>query len=108
MAEALRCEELNSEEGSARADHARAAHDHAGLRAHAGGHITAKGRMLPRRKARGFICVGSIGRRGIGHIGELDIAKQSVAISASRQVRMCQRTTRSRFQTSYDQNTGQT
>jgi hypothetical protein len=49
--------------------------DEAGLRAHAGGHIAAKGRMLPCRKARGFICVEIIRRRGIGHIGELDIAE---------------------------------
>ena len=49
--------------------------DYAGTSAHAGGPIAAKGRMFPCRKARGFICVESIGRRGIGHIGKLDIAK---------------------------------
>ena len=48
--------------------------DFAGLRAHAGRHIAAKGRMLPGRHARRIICV-KIGRRGrVGHQDESDIA----------------------------------
>jgi hypothetical protein len=49
--------------------------DYAGLRAHAGGHIAAKGRMFPGCEARCFICVEIIGRRDIGHERQFDIAE---------------------------------
>ena len=50
-------------------------HDHDGLWAHAGGQIAAKGRVVPCRNARCFICIEIIGWRGIGQADEPDIAK---------------------------------